>query len=127
MKPKKNAMVLIVDDEEQVLELLSAAMQRNGLTAVTARTGEQALSMVRKDNGIKLILLDICLPDYSGSGLLKKILKLSPDANVIMITGGMDLEVAKQCLELGAKDYIKKPFDMEYLQTSVIAEIIPEL
>ncbi len=127
MKQKKNAMVLIIDDEEQVLELLSAAMERNGLTAVTARTGEKALSMLRKENGIKLILLDICLPDYSGSGLLKKILKLRPDASVIMITGGMDLEVAKQCLELGAKDYIKKPFDMEYLQTSVIAEIIPEL
>jgi DNA-binding NtrC family response regulator len=44
-----------------------------------------------------------------------------------MITGGTDIETAQKCLSIGAKDYIKKPFDIEYLETSVLADIIPDL
>ncbi|HOK03886.1 MAG TPA: response regulator [Victivallales bacterium] len=124
---EKEPIVLIVDDEEQVLNLLSAAMKKHGILSKTAKTGEEALSIIRKKDTIKLVLLDIFLPDYTGCELLKKILKLVPDMNVIMITGGADIETAKKCLEIGAKDYIKKPFDMEYLQTSIIAELISEL
>jgi len=121
------AQILIVDDEQQVLDLLSAIMQKNGFSVITASTGKQALAKIRVSDSIKLILLDIHLPDYSGSDLLEQILKISPSASVIMITGGSDLELAKKCLDMGAKDYIKKPFDIDYLETSIIADIIPEL
>lgn len=124
---KKKPLALIVDDEEQVLSVLSAVLENNGIEVLTAKSGEDALSVIRKENSIKLVLLDICLPDYCGSDLLKKILKICPEMKVIMITGGSDIETAKQCLQDGAKDYIKKPFDMDYLQTSIIAELIPDL
>ncbi len=123
----KDAQVLIVDDEEQVLALLSSVITKNNLSVITASNGKQALSALRISDSIKLVLLDICLPDYKGHSLLEEILKISPSINVIMITGGTDIETAQKCLSIGAKDYIKKPFDIEYLETSVLADIIPDL
>jgi len=70
------------------------------------------------------ILLDICLPDGGGISLLKRIKQKYPDIIVIMVTGLIDKEIGLQSLELGAADYITKPIDLNYLETSVLAKAI---
>jgi DNA-binding NtrC family response regulator len=122
-----NANILIVDDDQQVLKLLSSVIKKHGFSPITAASGKEALVKIRKPNNIKLILLDIYLPDINGGELLEKILAISPSINVIVITGGADMDIAQKCLEMGAKDYITKPFDLEYLETSVVADMIPLL
>jgi DNA-binding NtrC family response regulator len=122
---QNKAQILVVDDDPQVFNLLSLVMQKKGFLCACASTGKEALAKIMGSNSIKLVLLDIVLPDIDGDKLLEKIYSISPSLNVIMITGGSDLEIAKKCLEMGAKDYITKPFDLEYLETSVIADIVP--
>jgi DNA-binding NtrC family response regulator len=126
MSEFKDAEVLIVDDDEQILVMLQSFLELKGIKSATTQSPTEALDMLRASD-IKLILLDINMPEMTGVELLQKIIELVPSANVIMITGFEDLDAAKKCMELGAKDYITKPFDFKYLETSIFAEIIPML
>ena len=79
---------------------------------------------ILRNSECHMLLLDINLPDGDGLSMLQKIKKLYPNLPVIMITGGNDLEVAEKCLQYGASDYMAKPFDFDYLRTSILANII---
>ena len=111
--------ILIIDDDEQILLLLKAFVEMNECTCETENSAEKALALIHK-NQYNLVLLDIKLPDGNGLEILKHILKLSPNMPVIIITGGNDVEVAEECLKVGAVDYITKPFDLQYLRTSIL-------
>jgi len=115
--------VLIIDDDEQILELLKLFIENNQCKADTASSAEKGLALVRKKE-YDLVLLDIMLPDGDGLSMLRNIKKSASAVPVIMITGGNDIKVAEQCLEEGAVDYITKPFDFEYLRTTVIANML---
>jgi len=115
--------VLIIDDDENILVLLRAFIEENGCRGLTAATAEKGLVQLRSAT-IDLVLLDIALEEADGLDVLKTIIKISPDIPVIMITGYSDVEKAKASLENGASDYITKPFDPEYLRTSVFASIL---
>ena len=115
--------VLIIDDDQQILDLLKLFVENNQCMAETAPSAEKGLAMVRKKE-FDLVLLDIMLPDSDGLSVLKNIKKTAPAIPVIMITGGNDVKVAEQCLAEGAADYITKPFDFEYLRTTVIANML---
>ncbi len=118
---KKN--VLIIDDDAQILDLLKMFMENNQCEAETASTAEKGLALLRSEN-FDLVLLDIMLPDVENLSALEAIVKNSPNTPVIMITGGNDIELAEQCLAKGAVDYITKPFDFEYLRTTVLANML---
>lgn len=115
--------ILIIDDERQLLDLLKLFIEENGCNATTEESAEKGLAMIRKQN-FDLVLLDINLPDGHGLSVLKGIKNISPNIPVIMITGGSDIEVAEECLKNGAVDYITKPFDFEYLKTSIFVNIL---
>lgn len=115
--------ILIIDDDQQILKLLQMFIEANACAAVTETSAEKGLAMIRK-NEFDLVLLDIMLPDGNGLDVLKNIQKISPKLPVIMITGGNDIEVAEKCLETGAADYITKPFDFEYLRTTMLVNIL---
>jgi DNA-binding response OmpR family regulator len=115
--------VLIIDDDEQILELLKMFIENNQCLAETAASAEKGLALARKKE-YALILLDIMLPDGDGLTVLRNIKKSVSSIPVIMITGGNDITVAEQCLEEGAVDYITKPFDFEYLRTTIIANML---
>lgn len=115
--------VLIVDDEQHILDLLKLFVEQNNCVAETANTAESGLVKARIGQ-YDMVLLDINLPDGNGLDLLKKIKDITPQTPIIMITGGGDMEVGKECIEHGASDYIAKPIDFDYLETSILVNFL---
>ena len=112
------AKLLVVDDEEEILQILQEYLTAKGYRVSTARDGAQALEEIERDRP-SLVLLDVRLPGMSGVELLEKIRSLEPEVGVIMLTGNDDVELAKRTLKLGAFDYVRKPFDLNYLGRSI--------
>ncbi len=115
--------ILIIDDNQQILELLGMFLKNNGHDVSSAATAEKGLALARQQK-FDLVLLDIMLPDGNGLSVLNNLTKIAPNVPVIMITGGSDIQIAKQCLQSGAVDYITKPFDFEYLRTTIMANML---
>jgi YesN/AraC family two-component response regulator len=121
-KEKKKAKILVVDDEPGVLEALYEFLTLKEYEVIKASNGKEALAKVKKERP-HLVLLDIKMPEMSGMEVLKKIKEVDPSIGVIMATGFEDMETAQKAMELGAYDYITKPFNLEYLETSVLSKI----
>jgi len=110
----KKASILIVDDNEGILETLSAILEEKGYRTDTAKNGREAIEK-SKVNFYNMALLDIKLPDIEGTKLLTKIEETTPRMVKIMVTGYAALENAVEALNLGADAYIMKPVDPENL------------
>ena len=78
------SIILIVDDEEGIRESLSGIFEDEGYDVITARSGEEALKILKEQN-VDLILLDVWLPGIDGVQTLKEIKNIKPDIPVIMI------------------------------------------
>jgi len=109
--------ILIVDDEESVLLLVSQAFAGH-CEVLTAATGELALELIKKDKPA-LIFLDISMPGMTGLEVLEFIQEQGVPPAVWMLTGDEDLEMAERTLKAGAKGYITKPFDVDRLRKVV--------
>ncbi len=112
----KKANILIVDDEEDILELLSYNLSREGFNIETALTGEEAVSKAFSLQ-IDMIILDLMLPGIDGLDVARKLKKeeKTQDIPVIMLTAkGEEVDIVTG-LELGADDYITKPFSPRVL------------
>ncbi|HAY97503.1 MAG TPA: DNA-binding response regulator, partial [Ruminococcaceae bacterium] len=109
--------ILIVDDDENICELLRLYLEKDGFETVVANDGEQAVDYAAKYTP-DLILLDIMLPKLDGWQVCREIRK-SSDVPIIMLTAKGETFDKILGLELGADDYISKPFDTK----EVIARI----
>lgn len=107
--------VLIVEDEAGINDILSRALSKEGYIIRSAYTGKEALEYV-KNFKPHLVLLDIMLPDTTGFELAKRI---SNNSYVIMITARNEISDKIKCMELGADDYITKPFDIREVKMRV--------
>lgn len=106
--------ILIVEDERAVARGLEYALQNEGFVPLTAETGEQALQVARSQEP-QLILLDIRLPDISGFDVCKQLRKEGMRQPILMLTA-MDEPLDKVLgLELGADDYVVKPYNLREL------------
>ncbi|HET7480577.1 MAG TPA: response regulator transcription factor [Rubrobacteraceae bacterium] len=101
--------ILLVDDDAALLEVTSIVLASEGYRVITAEDGIEALQVVGRDN-LDLVVLDIMLPRMSGFEVLKKIREQS-DVPVILLTAKSQSVDKVVGLELGADDYITKPFD----------------
>lgn len=102
--------VLIVEDEEHIRKFININLKRSGFTVLESDTGESALEMVEKYKP-KIIILDIMLPGIDGFEVCKRIRQNMSDIIIIMLTArGQDLDKITG-LELGADDYMVKPFN----------------
>lgn len=120
---KENS-VLIVDDDKSVNNFLERFLRQKGYLSIQAvKTSQAAIEIIKKED-IKLVLLDIKLPDMDGIETLKKIKEIKKDINVIMITGFPEEATAREALKLGAYDYIIKPFDLAYLELCVFTKMM---
>lgn len=118
----KKRTILAVDDEIHILELLKYNLEANGYHVKTVETGEQALEILKNEK-IDAVLLDLMLPQIDGLEVLRQIrttekIKKMP---VIMLTAKGDKFDRVLGLEMGADDYISKPFSIRELQARVKA------
>ncbi len=104
--------VLIIDDEEVLQDILTSLVQREGHQASSARTGEQGLEILRREE-VDLVLLDLMLPGMSGQEILHQIISEDPDQVVVIITAYSSIEGAIDAMKEGAFHYISKPFKNE--------------
>jgi PAS domain S-box-containing protein len=112
--------VLIVDDEEFVRELGCRILMRNGYTVLTAADGEEALKVYsREKNTIALVILDLIMPTMGGKDCLSKLLTLNSQVKVLIASGYSADSSMKECLEIGAKGFVPKPFRFKELLRQV--------
>jgi DNA-binding response OmpR family regulator len=113
--------ILLVDDEESIQKLLTYPLERDGHRVVQARDGEEALARFREEQ-IDLVLLDLALPKLDGLEVCRRIRSQST-VPIIMLTARDD-EVDKVLgLEIGADDYITKPFSIRELRSRIRAAV----
>lgn len=121
MKPDRGR-VLVVDDNADNRDLLARRLQRQGHIVSLAEDGCQALAMMRNENPqFDLVLLDIMMPEMNGYEVLEHLkadLKLR-HIPVIVISALDDIQSIVKCIELGAEDYLSKPFNKILLQARI--------
>lgn len=111
--------ILIVDDEKNILKMLSQGLKMRGYQALTAASGEEALKQVLKTD-VDLVLLDIRMENgMDGVQTLVKLRERYPELNVVMMSAQQDIEIAVKTMELGAKRYITKPIGIDKLLSNV--------
>ncbi len=114
-----NRTVLVVDDEPTLREALAEALEQDGLRVITAADGREALERFRADPP-DLVVLDVMLPGLSGIEVCR-IIRQESQVAILMLTA-RDSEVDKVVgLELGADDYVTKPFSLRELQARIRA------
>lgn len=105
--------ILVVDDEQSILEIVEAYLIKDGHKVYRAKNGKDAFEHFGVES-IDFIILDIMLPDYSGWEICKEIRKES-DVPIILLTARSNEQDVIKGLQLGADDYIKKPFSPKEL------------
>jgi two-component system OmpR family response regulator len=115
-----SSLILVVDDEPGVRDLISDALNLVGLSSITAAHGMEALSKLR-DNQIDLMILDINMPTMDGYEVLERMSQQGSKTPVIVLTARLDREDTKRAFQLGADDFVRKPFGIEELTLRVNA------
>ena len=117
--------LLIVDDNAMNRDMLARRLEREGYHVTTAAGGVQALELLESEQ-FDLILLDILMPDLDGYEVLERL--KSSDATkgipVIMLTAVNEVESVKHCIDLGAEDYLIKPFNAVLLKSRIAATLL---
>jgi CheY-like chemotaxis protein len=116
------ARILVVDDEPSVRKLVGTLLRSHGLEVVEAGDGAQALALAASAR-VDLILLDIDMPGMDGLETLKRLRRDCPQAIVIMVSGINDEARALQSIEEGARDYVRKPFELALLKETVLRHL----
>jgi len=107
--------VLVVDDDQDFVSAVEELLVRRGYEVETALSGKEALDKLGKEPLICTALTDLVMPLMDGFSLLEKLKELSPELNVIMITGHGTVPRAVEAMKQGAMDFITKPFDKDVL------------
>ena len=110
--------ILVVDDELSMRELLEYMFTKEGYKVTCADTGRGAIELLKKNN-YDLLLCDIRLGDITGLDVLRASKKKNPDTVVIMISAYATTETAVEAMNMGAYDYVPKPFDKDELMQTV--------
>jgi DNA-binding response OmpR family regulator len=118
---EKKTYIMVVDDEPLITKLVEAILQEAGYFVTTANNGNAALEMLEK-NVPDLILLDIRMPGLDGYQVLEIIRKTS-DVPVLMVTAVHEEEAVARTLDLGADNFIEKPFLPRILEARVKAAL----
>jgi len=110
--------ILLVDDEEGIRKVLGILLADMGYQVHTAATGAEALRTFEKLRP-SIVLTDIKMPEMDGIELLRKLKQISPDTEVIMITGHGDMDLAIKSVKYEATDFVTKPINDEVLEIAL--------
>jgi len=109
---RRGLTALVVDDEENMVHVLTTLLAQEGFGVAAARTGEEAVERIRSEV-VDLVLLDVRLPGRDGLEVLEVVKAQRPDCGVLMMTAFGSIESAVAALRAGADDYLVKPFRAE--------------
>ena len=107
----KKLKILFVDDEENILHLMTNLLVDLGVEFLTAKDGMEALEIIRKDESIDLVVSDYFMPNMDGMQMLEILRKEGNDIAFLFISGHQNMNLFDKADELGALEYLYKPFD----------------
>src|SRR5437762_4099243 len=117
--PKPNAVkCLVVDDEPRLRRVLVRLLEGEGFICSEAGSGTEALEMLQHDP-VPLVISDLRMPEMDGATLLREIIARWPETAVIVVTTVAEVESAVACLQMGALDYVAKPFHLDEVRARV--------
>jgi DNA-binding NtrC family response regulator len=108
----ENLEILFVDDDRQILDLVKTFLSRQTIEVQTTASGLAALELI-KEKAFDIVFSDLMMPEIDGLELLKTIKQLTPETEVVIVTGHASVESAIEALKLGGYDYIQKPINFE--------------
>ncbi len=111
--------IMLVDDEVPFVETMAKRLATRNMETIVAFSGEEGLEKLKSNQNLDVIILDIKMPGIDGMETLKKIKKVSPLTEVIMLTGHASIQLAIDGMKLGAHDFLMKPCEIEELVTKV--------
>ena len=114
--------VLVIEDEPRVGSFVSRALQTAGFRVENARDGISGLELARSGR-FAIVILDLLLPGLGGLSVLQRIIERDPDQRVLILSALGDVESKVRCFELGASDYLPKPFALAELLARVRARV----
>ncbi len=117
------AKILIVDDDADLRRALAIVL-RSLFTVLEASGGLEALALLKEERP-SLVLLDVSMPGMSGLEVLAAAKDAHPGLVVVMLTSRKDVELAIRALNLGAVEYVTKPFDADYIRAEIARLIGP--
>ena len=114
--------LLVVDDENDIREFAKSFFKRRGVEVFTASGGNEALSIIAKENP-NLVLLDVRMEEMTGLEVLRRIREKNFTVKVIMVTGVEEEETIKEAQRLGVLGYVHKPLVLDELEKVVLKEL----
>jgi DNA-binding response OmpR family regulator len=118
---KKPVRILVVDDDHDLLEMIQEALEIEGYNVTLSDNGREALERLTQDKP-DLVLLDIKLPGTDGYQVLQQI-RATSTVPVIMLTAVQEPHSVSRSLDLGADDYVRKPFSVQELMAHIRAKL----
>ena len=119
MKSKFKPNILIIDDEISICESLQGVLEDEGHTVQTALSGEEGVRLLAGEH-INLVFLDILMPGgMDGIETLKRMKQMSPDTEVLMISGHGTFDLALEAGQLGVSDFLGKPLSLDSIPMKV--------
>lgn len=115
--------ILIVDDEHDIGDFLSTFFELKEYETQVAQSGKEALEKLKSFHP-HVILLDVRMPEMDGIETLKKIREFDSEVGVIMVTAVHEVNIGREALKLGAADFVTKPIDLDYLETTVMVKLV---
>ncbi|MBU8657116.1 response regulator transcription factor [Bacillus pumilus] len=114
--------ILVVEDEKKIARVLSLELQYEGYEVTVKETGIDGLQALEEES-FDLVLLDVMLPELSGLEVLRRVRKTNTATPIMLITARDSVPDKVSGLDLGANDYITKPFDIEELLARIRAQL----
>jgi DNA-binding NtrC family response regulator len=106
--------VLLVDDESELLDVMSERLRVRGMNVATAESAQAALDLVGKES-FDAVVMDLSMPVMDGIQALKEIHEKRPELQVILLTGYGTIDKGVESIKLGAFDFLEKPADIDKL------------
>jgi DNA-binding response OmpR family regulator len=116
------ARVLVVDDEPRISNFVSRALTAEGFRVDAANDGVRGLELARTGR-YELVVLDLLLPGRDGISVLRELMDVRPEQRVLVLSALSDVPSKVECLELGASDYLPKPFALAELLARIRARL----
>ena len=116
--PTLNERILVLDDEQSILDILSQHLEAEGYDCTTTISPLKALEILR-GGGFDLVITDLKMPELNGIEVVREVKKIDADVAIIVVTALIDVTNAVQAMRAGAHDYVLKPFNLSEISLAV--------